>query len=69
MNDKNIKDIKGTGVHGNTARIDPKKPVTPLFSTIMGEYNTDSQGRRHHRHHDEEEYGEYVRHEVESIRL
>jgi len=60
MNDKKL--------HGNSARIDPKKPITPLFNTLIGEYNTDSQGRRHHRH-DDEEYAEYVKHEVESIRL
>jgi len=61
MNDKKI-------LHGNQAKIDTKKPITPLFSTVMGEYNTDSHGRRHHRH-DDDEYADYVKHEVESIRL
>jgi hypothetical protein len=64
MNDKN----KPTVLHGNSARIDPKKPIIPLFNTIMGECCTDSHGRRHHRH-DDDEYSEYVQHEVESIRL
>jgi hypothetical protein len=63
MNDKNNKTL-----HGNSAKIDPKKPIIPLFSSVTGEYKTDSQGRRHHRH-DDEEYADFIRNEVDSIRL
>jgi hypothetical protein len=66
MNEKNNTNPKI--LHGNSARVDPKRPVTPVFETLTGENMTDRFGRTHKRH-DDDEYSEFIQHEVESIRL
>ena len=61
MNDLNKKIL-----HGNMARIDPKKPVKPLWSNVISSNYPSSAnaafnpyGRTYHRLDDEEEYEKF----------
>ena len=68
MNENN-KDNKNKILHGNSARIDPKKSVTPQFgSCVFNDYseNRDRYGRSYHRLVDD---ADFDREEVESIKL
>jgi hypothetical protein len=65
MNDNNS---KPTILHGNQAKIDPKKKVIPVFENLIGDYKTDRYGRSYHRH-DSDDYADFVKSEVDSIRL
>jgi hypothetical protein len=66
MNDKSTND---KSLHGNTAKVDPKKPIVPLFTATANNnpYNKyDRYGRAYHRLGIDDE-AEYWKNEVDNI--